>query len=308
MVSLVGLDLGGNWIKAVLSEDDGERHSLSRATGDHADPNKILDVCAELVRELQANAVSKVNALGFGLPGQVDAAAGVFLASPAILPTWKQVPVQSGMENRLGIPVAVDNDANLALRGEHRFGCAQGETEVILLTLGTGVGGAMMMDGALRRGFRGGFGEFGHLRPARPEMEAIFGVHYILGEVASISGLLRLFEHYADEPVSELQAFLIQRQKQIPAAIQAFEHFALAVADALEIAACVCAPRLAVLGGGLADAFGPDLIAAVEARRIRNFPLAIRDMELRLAELGNSAGALGAVDAAEALLAAEMVR
>lgn len=168
----VGVDVGGTRIKAGLVDAEGQ--VLAQATRDTpgrtADPQVLEDTVVDVVEELLGAAagtgtphtpVSPV-AVGVGLAGLVDADRGVVVFAPHL--PWRDVPVRGRLAARLALPVAVDNDANLAAWAEHRFGAGRGETHLVLVTLGTGIGGAVITEGSLRRGRHGLAGEFGHQR------------------------------------------------------------------------------------------------------------------------------------------------
>jgi glucokinase len=155
---VIGVDLGGTkLLGGVVGPDLVVHHRAFRATPEAG----ALDALAAIVAELIAAVDDEVVAVGLGIPSLMDAARGAALWTNHL--DLAGVPVRDVMSERLGLPVAVDNDANCALLAEHRAGAAQGADHVVMLTLGTGIGGAAMVDGALVRGARGAAGEFGHM-------------------------------------------------------------------------------------------------------------------------------------------------
>lgn len=121
----------------------------------------VLDAVAAIVEEAGAAAGGDVLGVGFGIPSLIDHARGIAV-STVHLPI-RDVPFRDLMAERLGLPVWVDNDANVAMLAEHRFGAARGAEHALLLTLGTGIGGAIVVDGRLVRGALGSAGELGHM-------------------------------------------------------------------------------------------------------------------------------------------------
>ncbi|MBA2504854.1 MAG: ROK family protein [Thermoleophilaceae bacterium] len=157
---VIGIDAGGTkLLGGVVDGDLMVEHRVHRLWRGE-DRREVIDVMADAAGEARAGA-SDVAAVGFGIPAQVDFARGVALASNHL--PLNGVAFREVMAERLGLPVAVDNDANAALLGEMRHGAARGSSEVALLTLGTGVGGALALGGSIYRG-RDGIGvELGHI-------------------------------------------------------------------------------------------------------------------------------------------------
>lgn len=160
----VGVDVGGTRIKAGLVDPAGRvlaetaRDTPARTAG----PDVLEDAVVSLVEELVVPTVSPVVAVGVGAAGLVDAARGVVVFAPHL--PWRDAPVRERLASRLALPTTVDNDANVAAWAEHRFGAARGESHLVLVALGTGIGGAVITDGRLQRGRHGLAGEFGHQR------------------------------------------------------------------------------------------------------------------------------------------------
>lgn len=156
----IGIDAGGTkLLGGVVDEALSVRDRVHRFwRGETRD--EVLDVMAGAVEEARA-AAPDVGAVGFGIPSVVDVEAGVSEYSVHL--PLEGVPVRDVMAERLGLPVWVDNDTNLALLGEWRAGAARGARHAVMLTLGTGIGGALLLDGRLYRGARGGGAELGHM-------------------------------------------------------------------------------------------------------------------------------------------------
>ena len=160
----VGVDLGGTNIKVGLVTPNGEviaENSIpTEADGGVA---HVLDRMAGGVRGLMERAKGGVvvRGVGVGSPGQVDVEKGV-VREPPNLPGWDEVGLGSALEEMLDLPVVVDNDANVAALAEFAYGAGQGVSEMLMVTLGTGVGGGLILRGKLYRGARGAAGEFGH--------------------------------------------------------------------------------------------------------------------------------------------------
>jgi glucokinase len=157
----IGVDLGGTKILAgAVDPSLGVHHRVQRTvTG--LQQRALLDMAVEVVQETRESAGSDVAAVGFGLPALIDRSTGKVAAG--VHTPLADIAFADVMAERLGLPVFMDNDGNNSALAEHRAGAAKGTRHAIVLTLGTGIGGGMILDGAIYRGSRGGAGELGHM-------------------------------------------------------------------------------------------------------------------------------------------------
>lgn len=157
---VIGIDAGGTkLLGGVVDEGLAVHHRVHRTwRGENRD--EVVETLAGAVREALAFAPD-ASAVGLGIPSLVDVAHGVSLSSVHL--PLDDVPVRSLLEDRLGLPVLVDNDATAAVIGEARLGAARGARHVVLLTLGTGIGGGLLLDGRVYRGSVGAGAELGHM-------------------------------------------------------------------------------------------------------------------------------------------------
>jgi glucokinase len=159
---VIGVDLGGTKLLAgVVDPDLNVRHRVFRHAREGKGTEQLLDALVEAVEEVRTAAGRELTAVGFGIPSLVDARTG--RAATTVHLPLRDVPFRDVMAERLGVPVAVDNDANAAMLAEQRHGAARGAQTAALLTLGTGIGGGIMVDGKLVHGAHGGAGEWGHM-------------------------------------------------------------------------------------------------------------------------------------------------
>jgi len=158
---VIGVDLGGTKLLAgAVGPDLTVRHRAVRpARGD--DQHEVIDTLVDAIDEVRRATDEEVRAIGVGIPSLMDLRRGVAL-STVHLPI-DHVPVRDLLAERLGLPVFVDNDANAALLAEHRHGAAAETEHAVMLTLGTGIGGGVLVDGRLMRGVLGAAGELGHM-------------------------------------------------------------------------------------------------------------------------------------------------
>jgi glucokinase len=166
-----GIDIGGTKAVAVLARADGEilaERRIDQWTGGswEADLDKLAGALESLLEETGASP-SEISALGVSAAGPLDPIEGVVL-NPPNLPGWRQVPIRAVLEERLGVPVRVENDANAAALAEWRFGAGRGAQNLAYLTMSTGIGGGLILDGRLYRGARFQAGEVGHM-PVVPD-------------------------------------------------------------------------------------------------------------------------------------------
>ena len=157
---VIGVDLGGTKLLAGVVDDGLNVHHRAQRRARGADEAEVLDTIVGAVREVLDASEVPIAGVGFGIPSLVDPVTGTAM-STVHLPL-RGVPFRDLMAERLGVPVWVDNDANAALLAEHRAGAAVGVDHAVMLTLGTGIGGAIINEGRLVRGANGGAGEFGH--------------------------------------------------------------------------------------------------------------------------------------------------
>ncbi|MET3142708.1 UNVERIFIED_ORG: glucokinase [Arthrobacter sp. UYEF10] len=154
----IGIDIGGTKVAAGVVDADGRILSEARRSTPGSDPRAVEQVIVELVDELGAG--HRVWSVGIGAAGWMDLEGGTVLFSPHL--AWRNEPLRANLERLLRRPVLLTNDADAAAWAEWRFGAGQGEDRLVCITLGTGIGGAMVMDGRLERGRFGVAGEFGH--------------------------------------------------------------------------------------------------------------------------------------------------
>jgi len=164
--ALLGIDLGGTKIAYALGGEDGHpRRERRRATEPSGDPRADVARMAEDVRALlreEGLRPAELGAVGISVPGPFDPDSGTVLRPPN-LPGWDAVPLRAWLGEALGVPIQLENDANAAALAEWRFGAGRGARHLVYLTMSTGVGAGLILDGRLYRGVRAGAGELGHV-------------------------------------------------------------------------------------------------------------------------------------------------
>jgi glucokinase len=158
----VGVDIGGTKVAAGVVDRTGAVLDHVRRDTPHRSttPDVVEDTIVDAVLDLAQR--HEIHAVGIGAAGFVDASRSHVLFSPHL--SWRNEPLREAISTRLRLPVVVENDANAAVWAEWRFGAARGATHVVCVNLGTGIGGAILVNGSLHRGRYGVAGEFGHMQ------------------------------------------------------------------------------------------------------------------------------------------------
>jgi glucokinase len=158
---VIGLDLGGTKLVAGAVDTGLHVHHRAHRHARGADQAELLDVVVDAIAEVRQSVEADVDGVGIGIPCTIDQERGI--AVTAVNLPIEDLPFRDIMSERLGLPVWIDNDANLAALAEHRFGAARGASEVVMLTIGTGIGGGLILGGEPYRGSVGAGAELGHM-------------------------------------------------------------------------------------------------------------------------------------------------
>ncbi|OUW66796.1 MAG: ROK family protein [Synechococcus sp. TMED205] len=282
---VIGIDLGGTAIKLARFSRSGDLLAEAQLpTPQPAVPGAVTMALCEAVEELDPQRLAAV--VGIGLPGPMDAAARV--ARVCInLPGWEEVPLADWLEPRLERRGTLANDGNCAVVGEAWRGAAQGYGDVVLLTLGTGVGGGVLLNGSLFTGHNGAAAEPG-LIGVDPEGPACnSGNRGSLEQFASIGALRRLSEREPRELGRAAAA-------GDPEALAVWDRYGSSLGVGITSLVYMFTPQLVLLGGGLAGA-APHFLPALR-REVESRVQAVSREGLRIeaCALGNGAGRLGA--------------
>lgn len=313
---LLGIDLGGTTIKfGILTEAGEVQEKWAIETNILEDGKHIVpDIVASIKHRLDLYGLTSEDFIGIGMgsPGAVDR--NKKTVTGAFNLNWKETQeVGSVIEKETGIPFAIDNDANVAALGERWVGAGANNPDVVFVTLGTGVGGGVIADGNLIHGVAGAGGEIGHM-VVEPDtgFECTCGTIGCLETVASATGVVRVARRLAEgyEGDSSIKAAIDNgdnvSSKDIFEAAQNDDNFANSVVDkvcfylglATANIANLLNPDSVVIGGGVSAA-GEFLRSRVEANfKKYTFPQVRQSTQIKLAELGNDAGIIGAASLA----------
>ena len=301
-----GVDIGGTTCKIGFFETAGvlidkwEIHTDTTNGGE----NILPDVAQAIDNKLAQEGISKndVQGVGVGVPGPVTSDGVV---NRCVNLGWGIVNVADVLGRLTGLEVKVGNDANVAALGEMWQGGAKGSKDVIVVTLGTGVGGGVIVDGKIVAGFNGAGGEIGHITVNRDEIEACnCGQYGCLEQYASATGVVRMAKRKLAKTNEEtaLRKHDPLTAKDVFDEAKAGDAVAVGLVDevgevlgaALSNMACVVNPEIIVIGGGVSKA-GSILIDAIQKHYQETAFFACRDAKFALAQLGNDAGMYGCV-------------
>ena len=302
---LWGIDVGGTTVKLGLFLSTGEVvDKFEIETKKSRNGEDILPSIAKAIDNyIREHEISKEDILGIGLalPGSVSATGTIH---GAVNLGWGTFNVREVMEELTQLPVVSGNDANAAALGEMWQGSARGALDVVMVTLGTGVGGGVILDGNIQCGHKGAAGEIGHIHVEDDEVLACSCGNYgCLEQYASATGLVRMAKK---KLLESKEASALRNLKEITAkevfdqakvgdslAMELVETFARYLGKGLACVANVVAPEKIVIGGGVSAA--GDIIIELASKYFVCYAFRpVKDVELSLASLGNDAGIYGA--------------
>ncbi|MFC5287679.1 ROK family protein [Actinokineospora guangxiensis] len=294
----IGVDVGGTSVRAGLVDEHGQVLDTARGLTP-PEETALEDVIASVVRSLAER--HPVDAVGLAVAGFITADQRGVMFAPHL--PWRAAPVADRVAERLGLPVLLEHDANAAAVGEHRFGALAGASVGLMVALGTGIGGALLIDGRVFRGAHGVAPELGHLRlvpngrPCGCGKEGCWERYCSGTALAATAASLRP----ADAPPLTGRKVAAAARTGDPAAVRAMADLAHWLGEGLAIAADVYDPEVIAIGGGVSESAELFLDDARDhyAKTVTGSghrPLA----RVRPAQLGDNAGMIGA-----AVLAAE---
>jgi glucokinase len=308
----IGVDVGGTKVAAGVVDEDGRILTRQRRETSARSVEAVVETVGAVVEELRGT--YDIDAVGLGIAGFVDASRSRVLVAPNLV-GWDDEPLRERVESRIGLPVVVENDANAAAWGEVVFGGGHREQYVVCVTVGTGIGGGVVLAGELYRGRFGVAAEIGHLKLVPGGRPCGCGQRGCWEQYASGNALVRLARKRAAEDRRGAAALLElgdgtpegvegkhvteAARSDDPFAREVFAELGRRLGEGLADLAAILDPGVFVLGGGVSDAgdvlLEPTRTAFTElltgtGRR----PIA----ELHIAELGNDAGLVGVADLA----------
>ncbi|MCD6218088.1 ROK family protein [bacterium] len=296
----IGIDLGGTNIKSGIADKDGKIltsrtvHSPVELGGE-----AVLDAIIQTEKHMLDYAKKrgvKVIAAGVGSPGGIDIIKGIVLETTPNIPNWKGMKIKKRLEKAMGIPCFVDNDANLFLLAEQQFGAAKGYNHAFGLTIGTGIGGALVINGEIYRGSRYVGAEMGHMPIIVDGRQCRCGLKGCLEVYTATPALKRIYKskNKKAKPDISTKTIFAHAKKGEKAAVETIDYMAEHLASGIAAVANVLNPEVVILGGGVSEA-GEFLRKKVEDATLRRaLPVIAATLKVKMATLGNKAGWLGA--------------
>lgn len=307
MRQFIGIDVGGTTIKGAAVTEDGQIVVKGdRETNPEQGTDAVLDRIAELAKEMVEKAGwewSNVSSVGIGLPAFIDFDSGV--VDRAVNLFWYDVPVVAEMKKRLGehVQILIENDANAAALGETWIGGGKGFRDALCITLGTGVGGGIVVNGKVVHGSNGMTGEIGHITIDPNGRKCNCGRIGCLETISSATGIVAEAKQRMQVGESSVLAGRSDLDTQVifeaakagdTVAQEAIDYAIDRLGFALSNMCITLNPQVIVIGGGVSKA-GDDLLVPLrEAFARYTLPRIVEGTTIRLAELGNDAGVIGA--------------
>ena len=317
MTLTIGVDVGGTKIATGLVDADGTILTSLRRPTPAQEVDAVVDVIADAVAELAAGRDARdaggVEAVGIGAAGFVDAARSTVIFAPNL--AWRDEPLAATVSERTGLPVVVENDANAAAWGEFRFGAARDAHSSLVITVGTGIGGGIVLDDRLVRGSHGFAAEIGHinikpggrrcgcgLRGCWERYGSGSALVHEARELATVSPVqgAKLLKLAGGDPGGITGLHVTQAAREGDnAAIEVFDTVGKWIGHGLADMVATLDPEVVVLAGGVSEA---GELLRKPAQRTFEKNLTARSFravpQIRLATLGNMAGIVGAADLA----------
>ncbi|HEU4812506.1 MAG TPA: ROK family glucokinase [Nocardioides sp.] len=311
MTLTCGVDIGGTKIAGGVIDEDGTILEELRVESPATDAEAIEEAVADLVKELRSR--HEITAVGVGAAGYVDKTRAIVMFAPNI--AWRNVDLKSELEARVNLPVVIENDANAAAWGEFQFGAGHDVDDLLLVTVGTGVGGGVVLDGELYRGAFGAGAEIGHMRVVPDGIQCGCGNRGCFEQYASGSAMVREARAAAGGGSPSARGMLDRAGGHVSGitgpliteAARDGDPFALGqlatlgrwLGEGIASLAAVLDPAVVVIGGGVseADELLLDPVRAAFTSQLVG-PGLRPTLEIRKARLGNRAGLIGAADLA----------
>lgn len=294
----IGIYLGGTFVNYALISNLGEiLFDGKLPIGRNATCDKIVETIRKSIQEVIDNATKeeiKLEGIGIGTPGIVDS--GVVLGGADNLDGWEDIDLGTIFSDKFSIPVYVDNDANVMGLGETAFGAAKNCSDVIFITVGTGIGGAIVIDGKLYGGYKNRGGELGHLTIHHDGVNCNCGGRGCLEAYASTSALVKQYAEKTGADITKIDGrYIIQKFKENESdAVACLKTHTDYLGHGIAGFINTFAPQKVVIGGGISESgkFYIDMIK--ESAFKYAMPDCSVNTDIVSASLGNNAGCLGA--------------
>ncbi len=313
---VVGVDLGGTWLRVAVLRGQEILTRASEPTGENPAPEYIIPRIYHAIEQVldEVNIrLDELAGLGIGIAGPLDSQSGVVFSSPN-LPGWNHVPLKAMFKKRYNLLISMENDANVASLGEYMFGAGQGCTDMVYLTISTGIGGGIIVGGQLLTGAKGTAGELGHMTVDLHGDLCNCGNIGCLESIASGTAIAKRARHaiakgadffvskedgqgqqLAGEIPIDAKVVAEAAQRGVPEALAIMKDAAEAIGIGLINIIHIFNPDKIVLGGGLTQVESTLLLEpALELVKARAMSAPRNAAKIELATLGEDVGLIGA--------------
>jgi len=307
----IGIDIGGTNVPSAIIDENGKIiHTIHKKTVANEGPDgviqRIIDSVNDLVKYFNESIKDgKLIGVGIGAPGTLDHKKGMVITSPN-LPNWKNIPLVDRISSKIKMPVFIDNDANCAAIAEHWIGAAKGTQNAILLTLGTGVGGGIIINNKIYRGSHGTAGELGHITISINGNKCACGNFGCLEAYASANAAIARAKEKlkSNDAVSSLKTkepsditakeIYLHAEQGDKLAQSVLIESGMFLGIGIATFANIFDPDTIIIGGGFAGAEKYLIPAAIDEAYKRSFRSIMDNIKITAAKLGNNAGMIGA--------------
>ena len=300
----IGIDLGGTFIKYAIVSDDGEFLFEEKLPSNaEISANAVISQLESAIKNCISYAGDKgitLEGIGIGTPGIVDSLCRTVLGGADNIAGWANVPLADLLEKTFHLPVKVNNDANVMGLGEQAFGAAKGCSDVLFITVGTGIGGAIIIDGKLYGGYQNRGTEMGHIPFVHDGEPCSCGSVGCWEAYASTSAMIARFEKKSKEQGlkydKEITGKLIVSlyKENHPLAMETIEEECRCLGRGIAGLINIFSPQRVIIGGGISEAGDFFIEKTAEYGKQYAIPDCAVNTEICAAQLGNKAGAAGA--------------
>lgn len=295
----LGVDVGGTFIKYGLCSDRGDIIQQSKVpTLARAPREDVLNQIKNIIEEARRWAKEKnirMEAVGIGTPGSVDVEKGFLKGGTPNFAHWHDVPIVEYLAPHFSFPIFADNDANMMTYGEFKFGAGRGKRDVITLTLGTGIGGGIIIDGELYRGHFYAGAELGHMSIDYRGRHCRCGGIGCWELYASATAMIRDYnKRNREHPVTDTRDIFRRYHDGEAVAATVIDRTVMYLGAGLANIINVFNPEMIIIGGGVSEAGEWFIDKAAASAFGRAMPASRENVIIRKAQLGNQAGMLGA--------------
>lgn len=310
--NVVGVDMGGTKILSAVVDAEGNILSTAKVPTQAKDGTSIvIDRIADSVEEaIQKSSVpdDTIQAVGIGAPGPLDPETGIVIFAPNL--GWKNVPLKTELEARVGFPTFVDNDVNVGTLGEHTFGAGKGIQNLVGIFVGTGIGGGIILNGELFHGASKTAGEIGHIIVKADGPKCGCGRRGCLEALASRTAMTKAFQkailkkgkksilkNLTDGDLEQIRSGILAKavQSKDKLTLKVFKETTKYLGVGIGSIVNFLNPEMIVLGGGVVEALDDKFINDIrKAAKKYALPDTLKGVQIVRAQLGDDAGVLGA--------------